>query len=91
MILKISYATTLEGDNAFWSYDFLPDTWELTDSLSIPFYDPKGKDYPFPLRTDIFRGEKKYRKFMKSYLKTFFENLMKEKIIDFYKILDKNV
>jgi hypothetical protein len=90
MILKISYATTLEGDNAFWSYDFLPDSWELTDSLSIPFYDSKGKDYPFPLRTDIFQGNKKNYKFMKAYLKTFFENLIKEKIIDFYKILDKN-
>jgi hypothetical protein len=90
MKLEIKYTTTVEGDNAFWTYEYLPDTWIYSDSKYTPIYDIERKKYPICLKTDTFEGKKKDLKKIKKYLKLFFENLLKEKIIEYYKFLDKN-
>jgi hypothetical protein len=90
MKISVNYSTTIEGDNAVWMFDDLPLNWELKESLQIPCYNIEKGLYPISIKTDTFEGSKKKSKEAKKYLKTFFENLLKEKIIEYYKFSDKN-
>lgn len=90
MKLEIIYSTTLDGDNAYWTFEDLPLNWEFKESIQVPCYNVEKGFYPISIRTDTFEGTKKKYKETKKYLKDFFENLLKEKIIEYYKFLDKN-